>query len=55
MLNARVHTTSDRLEQAVHRTFAEVTPAPDFSYRFTELACFSPPPPTPTYRLAAGR
>lgn len=54
ILNARVHTAPDRLEQAVQRTFAEVTPAPEFSYTFTELACFSPAPPTPTYRLDAG-
>lgn len=53
LLNARVHTTPDRLEQTVRRTFAEVTPVPDFLYTFTELACFSPAPPTPTYRLAA--
>jgi G3E family GTPase len=51
VLNARVHTTPEWLEQAVHRTFAEVTPAPDFSYTFTEWACFRPAPPTPTHRL----
>lgn len=52
ILNARVHTMPDRLERAVRSAFAEVTPAPEFSYEFTQFACFSPAPPKPTYRFA---
>jgi G3E family GTPase len=53
ILNARVHTTPTILEQAIRRTFAEVTPPPDFHYEFTHFECFSPASPQPTHRLAA--
>jgi hypothetical protein len=53
ILNARVHTAPAILEQAVRRTFAEVTPSPDFHYDFAHFECFSPAPPRPTHRLTA--
>jgi G3E family GTPase len=53
VLNARVHTTPAILEQVIRRTFAEVTPPPDFRYNFTHFECFSPAPPRPTHRLGA--
>jgi hypothetical protein len=51
VLNARVHTTPTRLEQAVRWAFVEVTPPPTFRYEFADFACFSPAPPQPTHRL----
>lgn len=51
ILNARVNTTPEILEQTVRHLFAEVTPEPEFQYDFTHFESFSPLPPQPTHRM----
>ncbi|MFM7584660.1 MAG: hypothetical protein ACKO9F_18300, partial [Caldilinea sp.] len=51
LLNARIQSTPTTLESVVREVFDELAPSPDFDCQFTQFECFSPLPPTPTYRL----
>jgi G3E family GTPase len=55
ILNARVNADPRTLEQIVREALEVTKPQPDTRYDFTHFECFSPLPPQPTHRLAAGR
>lgn len=51
LLNVRVNADPALLEQVVTHVVELAKPAPMARYYFTHFECFSPLPPTPTYRL----
>lgn len=53
ILNARVETSPEVLEEIVRATVAELAPEPHFTYAFTDFTCISPGAPQPTERIAA--
>lgn len=51
VLNARVNTSPQMLEQAVVYALESAKPTPGARFYFTDFECFQPAPPKPTYRL----
>lgn len=52
VLNARVNTSPQKLEQAVVYALEAAKPHSGARFYFTDFECFQPAPPKPTYRLA---
>ncbi|MCS6828656.1 MAG: hypothetical protein NZ553_18750 [Caldilinea sp.] len=51
VFNARVQSSPVLLESVVRHVFAELSPFPEFAYKFTRLECFHPSAPQPTHRM----
>jgi len=51
ILNARVSTTPETLEALVRLVLTQVGTQMGIDLEMTDLACFSPLPPCPSYRL----
>jgi G3E family GTPase len=51
VLNARVNTSPQMLEQAVVYGLESTKPTPGARFYFTDFECFQPAPPKPTYRF----
>jgi G3E family GTPase len=51
VLNARVNTSPQMLEQAVVYALESAKPHPGARFYFTNFECFQPAPPKPTYRF----
>ena len=51
ILNARVETSPQVLEEMVRGVMAELCPEPRFRYEFTDFSCISPGEPRPTERI----
>ncbi len=51
ILNARVETSPQVLEEMVRGVMAELCPEPRFRYEFTDFSCISPGEPQPTERI----
>ena len=51
ILNARVETSPQVLEEMVRGVMAELCPAPRFRYEFADFSCISPGAPRPTERI----
>ena len=51
ILNVRVGSSPQMLEEIVHRTLDRVKPDEESRYLFAHFECFSPLPPQPTHRI----
>ncbi|GIV70397.1 GTP-binding protein [Caldilinea sp.] len=51
VFNARVQSSPVLLENVVRHVFAELSPFPEFAYKFTRFECFHPSAPQPTHRM----
>ena len=51
ILNARVETSPQVLEDIVRGVMAELCPEPRFRYEFMDFSCISPGAPQPTERI----